>query len=99
MCASIPPEALPCLSPPCTGELPDVQGLKIISFLGPLAQMVDRDAACARTVLALCAELAVEVAAGAPSAGSAAHKKVGRWPVECQLRIRRWGGDGCCLDE
>ena len=67
----------PCLYPTHTGELPDVQGLKVISFLGPLAQMVDRDAACAKTVLAMCAELAVEVAAGTPSAGSATHNKVG----------------------
>ena len=55
----------------------------MVSFLGPLAQMVDRDAACAKAVMALCAEITVEVASsseGATAGGSAGakHKKVGR---------------------
>ncbi|GAX74142.1 hypothetical protein CEUSTIGMA_g1591.t1 [Chlamydomonas eustigma] len=45
-----------------TGELPDIQGLKALSFFGPLAQMVDRDAACAKAWLACTADLLVEVA-------------------------------------
>ena len=75
------------MHPPCLarcsfiGELPDVQGLKAVSFLGPLAQMVDRDAACAKAVMALCAEITVEVASSEATAGGMAgakHKKVGR---------------------
>ena len=51
-----------------------MQGLKVVSFMGPLAQMVDRDSACAKEVLAMCAGLAVEVAGGA--GGPSEHKKV-----------------------
>ena len=71
------------------GELPDVQGLKVVSFLGPLAQMVDRDAACAKAVMALCAEITVEVASEATGgAAGSKHKKVGRSMVRSGGRIK-----------